>query len=110
MYAGGVPDSSHLMSTVLALWTKLDSLLQLEKHLAVLALVLIGWHQSISVGAVAIAPHSLHSCLKSYQPTVLVSASHITVMFHIIDPQIQTSIGSPRRSSISNDYILSGNA
>ena len=53
---------------------------------------------SISVGAVVIVPHSIHSWAKSYQPTALVSSSHITVTLNILHPQMQAKVGSPLRS------------
>jgi len=56
---------------------------------------------------VAIAPHNGHSCLKSKQPTVRVSSSHTTVIIYMLLPHRQTVIGSPRKSNISNDYVLS---
>jgi len=53
---------------------------------------------SISVGAVVTVPHSIHSWAKSYQPTALVSSSHITVTLNILHPQMQAKVGSPLRS------------
>jgi len=52
----------------------------------------------MSVGAVVIAPHILHSCRRSYQLTALVSSSHITVILNILLPQIQARVGMPVRS------------
>ena len=50
------------------------------------------------MGAVVTVPHSIHSWAKSYQPTALVSSSHITVTLNILQPQMQAKVGSPLRS------------
>jgi len=63
----------------------------------------------MSVGAVVIVPHSIHSWAKSYQPTALVSSSHITVTLNILHPQMQAKVGSPLRSftlAIPKQFIV----
>jgi hypothetical protein len=46
----------------------------------------------------------LHFCFKSYQPIVLSSLFHITVISNIRQPHIQAKVGSPCRSNINTNF------
>ncbi len=61
----------------------------------------------VCVGAVASAPHSSQVMSKKYMPIEL-SESHITFKFHSVEPQIQTDVGSPRKSMLISTTLPVG--